>query len=104
MLVALAVVTTTGLAAAVAAFALTAAFAVFVMAGRTLGAYYVGLVNAIEADLAVVAYFDNLNLDDVADVQHIFNLAYAAIGHARDMKQAVLARGKAISMVVLVSS
>ena len=65
------------------------------MTGRTLGAYNVGLVNAVEADLAVVGNLDYLNLDDVADLQHILNLAYAAIGHARDVKQAVFAGGKA---------
>ena len=50
MLATPAAVTTTGLAAAVAAFALSAALAVFMMTGRTLGAYNVGLVNAVEAD------------------------------------------------------
>ena len=50
-----------------------------------------GLVEAIERDLAGLRVdLDDLYLDGVAHVEHVLDLADAAVGHAGDMKQAVL--------------
>ena len=55
-------------------------------AGGTLG-----LVDAIEADLALLVDLKDADLDLVADVEDILDLVDAALGNARDVEQAVLA-------------
>ena len=49
-------------------------------------ALHIRLVETIERDLAVVAHFDDLDLHDIADVHHIFDLRYTTVGHARDVE------------------
>ena len=58
-------------------------------------ALHIRLVETIERDLAVVAHFDDLDLHDIADVHHIFDLRYTTVGHARDVEQAILTRSEA---------
>lgn len=52
-----------------------------------------GLVEAVERYLARLrVHLEHLDFDDVAEVQHVLDLADAAVGNAGDVQQAVLAR------------
>ncbi len=51
-----------------------------------------GLVEAVETDLALLVDLDDLDLDLVAHVEDVLDPLHAALGHAGDVEQAVLAR------------
>ena len=57
-------------------------------------ALHIRFVETIERDLAIVAHFDDLDLYDIADIHHIFDLRYATVGHERDVEQTILTRSK----------
>ena len=57
---------------------------------RTLGS--LGLIDAIERNLAALINLEHTDLDLVAHVENILNLIDAALGDTRDVKQAVFAR------------
>ena len=47
----------------------------------------------VEGDLAGLGVdLDDLDFDGIAEIEDVFDLADASIGHAADMKQAVLVR------------
>ena len=101
----LGVVVTTGLTTAVAGtLTLVAGTAArgAVLAGATVLAVVVtaavagaggslGLVDAVEANLALLVDLEDADLDLVADVEDVLDLVDAALGNAADVQQAVLA-------------
>ena len=56
---------------------------------------YIGLVNTVKVNLAVIIYLDNFNFNNVANRKYIFNLANTTISHARDMKKTIFTRSEA---------
>ena len=53
----------------------------------------IGLLETVEGDLAGLGVdLDDLDFDGIAEIEDVFDLADASVGHAADMKQAVLVR------------
>ena len=82
--------TITAVAVAAMAIALRALTTTRTCINRAFGR--IGLVQTIKGNLSRLRIdFNDFNLNNIAQVQDVFDLAYAAVCHAGNMKQAVFA-------------